>query len=91
MKYPKNDLWSVRQIEFLEDALDGYEGKSVIYYADKKLEVEIPGIEKYEYEGVLHFPDNDRTIILEQGTNYGLKKVEVLDFLENKNIRAELH
>lgn len=25
MEYPNNDLWSVRQIEFLVDALDGYE------------------------------------------------------------------
>lgn len=26
MIYPNNDLWSVRQIEFLHDALKGYTG-----------------------------------------------------------------
>lgn len=30
MKYPNNDLWSVRQIEFLYDALAGYE-KNIVF------------------------------------------------------------
>jgi hypothetical protein len=37
MDYPNNDLWSVRQIEFLYDALKGYENQSCDYYVDKKV------------------------------------------------------
>jgi hypothetical protein len=89
MKYPNNDLWSVRQIEFLEDALKGYENTQAIYYTGKELSLDIPGIATYAYTGVIHFPGQDRTIILEQGEGYGLKKPEVIDYLKKKNIKIK--
>lgn len=90
MTYPNNDLWSVRQVEFLEDALEGYENKSAIYYPSKKVDLNIPDIASYKYTGVLHFPDQDRTVIFEQGENYGLKETEILDYLRKKNIKVEV-
>lgn len=90
MKYPNNDLWSVRQIEFLKDALVGYENKTVVYYPKKTVKINIPSIASYKYIGVLHFPDQDRTIILEQGEKYGLKEAEVLNYLRKKNIKVEM-
>jgi len=90
MNYPNNDLWSVRQIEFLQDALKGYENTSVDYYPNKKTNLEITGIAKYSYTGVLHFEGQDRTIILEQGDNYGLKRNEILEHLEDLNIKVNV-
>lgn len=90
MKYPNNDLWSVRQIEFLQDALDGYENKTAIYYPEKEVRLDITDIAAYKYVGVLHFPDQDRTIILEQGEGFGLKRDDILDYLREKNIRVEI-
>ena len=90
MKYPNNDLWSVRQIEFLVDALEGYENKSAIYYPKKQLQLTIPDIATYDYMGVLHFPDQDRTIIFERGKNFGLTEKEILDYLQKKGIRVEV-
>jgi hypothetical protein len=90
MKYPNNDLWSVRQIEFLEDALKGYEGRSATYYPNKEVHLSIPGITTYKYVGVLHFPGQDRTIVFEQGEGFGLKKLEILDYLRTKNISVEM-
>lgn len=90
MKYPKNDLWSVRQIEFLEDALEGYASASAIYYPKKSVALKVPGITTYNYVGVLHFPNQDRTIIFEQGVNYGLKEDEILNYLKIKNIEVEI-
>jgi hypothetical protein len=90
MKYPNNDLWSVRQIEFLEDALKGYENKSAVYYPNKKVKLNIPNIAQYNYVGVLHFPGQDRTIIFEQGENYGLKQNEILVYLKSKNIQVTI-
>jgi hypothetical protein len=89
MQYPNNDLWSVRQIEFLQDALDGYEGKSAVYYPTKETRLDIPGITTYNYVGVLHFPGNDRTIIFEQGSGFGLTEPEILAYLKQKNISVE--
>jgi hypothetical protein len=89
MQYPNNDLWSVRQIEFLQDALEGYEGKTAEYFPVKQVTLEIPGIATYNYTGVLHFPGQDRTIIFEQGEGFGLKKSEILDYLQKKNIRVK--
>lgn len=89
MQYPNNDLWSVRQIEFLQDALDGYENKTAVYYPTKEATLEVPGVAIYKYEGVLHFPNQDRTIIFEQGEGFGLKKDEILSFLKEKNIQVE--
>lgn len=90
MKYPNNDLWSVRQIEFLRDALEGYENKRAVYYPDKRTSLDVPGITTYQYVGVLHFPDQDRTIIFEQGDGFGLRKEEILDYLREKNIQVEV-
>lgn len=90
MTYPKNDLWSVRQIEFLRDALDGYDGKPAIYYPNKKFSFSILGIETYTYVGVVHFPNKDRTIVFEQGDNYGLQQPEIEDYLNQKNIQYSL-
>lgn len=90
MNYPNNDLWSVRQIEFLQDALEGYENKIALYYPNKTLSLNIPDITTYSYIGVIHFPGEDRTIIFEQGEGFGLKEAEILDFLRDKNIKTEV-
>jgi len=90
MQYPNNDLWSVRQIEFLEDALEGYEGKEVDYYPERELSLGIPEIANYTYRGVLHFPGQDRTIILEQGEGFGLKQDDILKYLEEKHIQPNV-
>lgn len=90
MKYPNNDLWSVRQIEFLEDALEGYEGKSAIYYPNKELSLDIPGITTYRYKGVFHFPGQDRTVIFERGKSFGLTEEIVKNYLERKNISYKI-
>ncbi|HYH75141.1 MAG TPA: hypothetical protein VD735_04235 [Candidatus Saccharimonadales bacterium] len=89
MNYPNNDLWSVRQIEFLQDALAGYENKSAVYYPTKTTSLDIPGITTYAYAGVLHFPGQDRTIIFEQGEGFGLQKEEILAYLRQKHITVE--
>lgn len=90
MQYPNNDLWSVRQIEFLQDALKGYENKTAVYYPNKKITLVIPGIATYIYTGTLHFPDQDRTIIFEQGEGFGLKRDEILTYLREQNIQTVL-
>jgi len=90
MQYPNNDLWSVRQIEFLKDALEGYEGKQVDYYPERELSLNVPQIANYKYVGVLHFPGEDRTIILEQGEDFGLKEHDILEYLKEKSIRPNI-
>lgn len=90
MNYPNNDLWSVRQIEFLQDALEGYENSYVDYYPDKELTLEIPGIATYKYVGVLHFEGNDRTVIFEKGEGFGLAQPEIVAYLGKLNIKYSL-
>ena len=90
MKYPNNDLWSVRQIEFLHDALVGYENKNAVYYPKMKTTLTIPGIAEYTYEGVLYFPGQDRTIIFEQGEGFGLDESTVRAYLDEKNIQVQV-
>ncbi len=90
MKYLNNDLWSVRQIEFLYDALKGYENKTCVYYADKPVKTVIPNIAEYNYLGVIVFEGQDRTIMLEQGKNYGLTKTDVERVLKEKNISYKI-
>lgn len=90
MTYPNNDLWSVRQIEFLEDALKGYENSRAVFYPTKEISLDIPGIATYKYVGVLHFEGQDRTIIFEQGDNFGLKQPEIRSFLEKLNIEVSI-
>ena len=88
MIYPTNDLWSVRQIEFLGGALEGYENSKVDYYPNKEFSVDIPDIETYKFVGVLHFEGRDRTIIFEQGEGFGLKQDEIMENLKKLNIEA---
>ena len=90
MKYPNNDLWSVRQIEFLYDALQGYENKHCIYYVNKKVQTIIHDIATYNYIGVIVFENQDRTIMFEQGTDYGLKFDDIITVLKEKNITYEI-
>ena len=80
----------MRQIEFLEDALKGYENKSAYYYPNQKLSLDIPDITTYNYSGVINFVGEDRTIIFEQGENFGLKQKEILEFLKSQNIKVEI-
>ena len=86
MKFTNNDLWRVRQIEFLYDALKGYEGKECIYYVNKAVQTVIEGIAIYNYVGAIVFEGQDRTIILEQGENFGLSEREVIKVFGEKNI-----
>lgn len=90
MNYPNNDLWSVRQIEFFKDALKGYENKTALYYPNKRVTLDIPNIATYNYIGILHFPGQDRTIIFEQGEEFGLSKKEILKYLGEKNIEVKI-
>jgi len=90
MNYPNNDLWSVRQIEFLHDALEGYENKKALYYPKLKTTLTVPGIAEYTYEGVLHFPNQDRTIIFEQGEGFGLQEATIKAYLKEKNIEVQI-
>ena len=90
MKYPNNDLWSVRQIEYLYDALNGYDGKHCIYYVDKTVKTVILNIAEYNYLGVIVFEGQDRTIMLEQGRNYGLTQKEVEKVLKEKHISFDI-
>lgn len=76
----------MRQIEFLYDALKGYENKTCTYYADKPVQMVIPGIAIYNYTGVIVFEKQDRTILLEQEKNFGLTEKEVTEVLKEKNI-----
>ena len=90
MKYPNNDLWSVRQIEFLYDALKGYEGKPCVYHVSKTVQTVIANIATYNYVGVINFEGQDRTIILEQGKGYGLSKEQVIAVFREKSINYKL-
>ena len=90
MKYPNNDLWSVRQIEFLKDALVGYENMTVDYYPERDNALSIPNIAEYSYRGMLHFPGKDRTIIFEQGKDFGLKETEIRAYLESLGIKPNV-
>lgn len=86
MTYPNNDLWSVRQIEFLHDALEGYANTEAHYYPNKEVSLNIPEIATYSYKGVLYFEGKDRTVIFEQGETFGLKQQEIEDYLKKLNI-----
>lgn len=77
-------------MEFLEDALEGYEGRSAEYYPSQKLELEIPGITTYKYKGLLYFPDHDRTIIFEQGESFGLVQEKITAYLDKLNISYKI-
>lgn len=86
MNYTNNDLWSVRQIEFLYDALKEYENGNCIYYVDRKFQLKLDEMGTYNYVGALYFEYQDRTILLEQGKNFGLKQSDVVKVLNEKNI-----
>ena len=86
MEYPNNDLWSVRQHEFLVDALKGYEGKHAVYCPDTEFSLPIPGIADYTYKGILNFEGQDRTIIFEQGPRFGLQREDIEQYLAKLGI-----
>ena len=90
MKYPNNDLWSVREKRFLRDALEGYEGKKCKYFVDKRVQTVVEGVATYNYQGVIVFENQDRTILLEQGEHYGLKVNDVLKIFKEKDIKCEI-
>jgi hypothetical protein len=90
MDYPNNDLWSVRQIEFLEDALKGYEGAHAAYYPDAELSLPIQGIADYTYKGLLNFVGQDRTIIFEQGPGFGLQRQQIEAYLAQLGITFDI-
>ena len=86
MKYPNNDLWTVRQIELLEGALEEMEHKTATYYPDKVYSLTIPGVAEYKFKGVLNFEGNDRTIMFEQGEGFGVAYGEIVAHLTKFNI-----
>lgn len=86
MKYPNNDLWTVRQIELLEGALEDMRGKSATYYPDTVYRLSIPGIAEYEFKGVLNFDNDDRLIMFEQGEGFGVTYAEIIDCLHKFTI-----
>jgi len=90
MQFPNNDLWSVRQIEFLADALKGYENSKATYYPNNAFSLEIPEIASYKYIGALYFDGQDRTVIFEQGEGFGLKREEIINYLNSLNIQVDV-
>ena len=86
MKYPNNDLWTVRSIDLLEGALDDMADKTVLYYPSKEYHLSIPGVAEYRFKGVLNFAGHDRTIMFEQGDGFGLTHDEIVDYLKRFNI-----
>ena len=87
MKYPNNDLWTVRQTELLEGALEDMKGKSAIYYPDMEYSLSIPGVAEYSFIGVLDFKADDRTIMFEQGEGFGVTHTEIVDYLNKFDIK----
>ncbi len=87
MKYPNNDLWTVRQIDLLEGALEDMRGKSATYYPDVMYHLSIPKIAKYRFRGVLNFDNDDRLIMFEEGEGFGVTYSEVIDCLNRYNIQ----
>jgi hypothetical protein len=47
MKYPNNDLWTVRSADLLEGALEDMKGKTVMYYPNKVYQLSIPGVASF--------------------------------------------
>ena len=81
MKYPNNDLWTVRQVELLEGALEDMKNKTATYYPDKTYRLTIPDVAEYEFRGVLNFEGHDRTIMFEHGEGFGLTYDEIVAYL----------
>jgi hypothetical protein len=86
VKYPNNDLWTVRQIGLLEGALEDMEGKSATFYPNKEYILTIPNIAEYKFKGVLNFKDHDRIIQFEYGEAFGLTYNEIIEYLHKFNI-----
>lgn len=86
MKYPNNDLWTVRSIDLLEGALEDMANKTVTYYPNKEYYLSIPGVAEYKFKGVLNFEGHDRTIMLEQGKGFGLNRSEIIAYLNKFKI-----
>jgi hypothetical protein len=87
MKYPNGDLWTVRQIELLEGALEDMKGKTAVYYPDMEYSLTIPGVGEYHFKGVLSFNEDDRTVMFEHGEGFGVGHSETLDYLHRFNIK----
>lgn len=86
MKFPNNDLWTVRQIELLEGALEDMRGKNANYYPTLPYHLTIPDIAEYQFKGVLCFNEDDRTIMFEEGDNFGVSYEEIIDCLKRYGI-----
>lgn len=87
MKYPNNDLWTVRQLDLLEGALEDMRGKSATYYPKLVYQLSIPKIAEYAFRGVLNFDRDDRLIMFEEGEGFGVSYTEIIDCLNKFSIR----
>lgn len=86
MKYPNNDLWTVRSADLLEGALEDMRNKQVKYYPEKEYSLTIPDVATYVFRGVLDFEDDDRTVMFEQGEGFGLARSDIVDQLNKFDI-----
>jgi hypothetical protein len=86
MHYPNNDLWTVRQVELLDGALEDMSGKSAVFWPDLEYKLIIPNVANYSFKGVLNFEVNDRTIIFEQGKEFGLTREDIISYLKKYSI-----
>ncbi len=87
MKYPNNDLWTVRSIDLLEGALEDMEGKRAKYYPNMVYQLAVPGVANYKFKGVLDFEEDDRTIQFEQGLGFGLTYDEIVEYLQRFKVQ----
>lgn len=87
MNYPNGDLWCVRQIELLDDALEDMANKMANYYPNLEYSLAIPDVADYTFKGVLHFTQDDRTIMFECGDGFGLERDEIVPYLERYSIQ----
>lgn len=87
MKYPTNDLWTVRSTDLLDGALEDMRGNTASYYPGKVYSLTIPGVMDYQFRGVLNFDEHDRLIMFEQGDDFGLTRNDILPYLKKYGIR----
>lgn len=86
MKYPNNDLWTVRQIELMDGALEEMKGKKARYFSELKYSLTIPNVGEYQFKGVLTFENDDRTVMFEYGAGFGVSRKEIIDYLNKYEI-----
>ncbi len=87
MEYPNNDLWTVRQLDLLEGALEDMRGKTAIYYPSLNYRLSIPKIAEYAFKGIINFSNDDRLIMLEVGEGFGVTYPEIIDCLNRFDIQ----